>query len=92
MAGPGGQRGPGGPGGPRGGMGGKPKNTKQAIKRLFGYISADSWKIGIVLLCASSRGAVVGLGFACGGVDMPFFDPPCSHVAYLIGQHDQFLS
>ena len=42
--------GPGGHGGPRG-MGGKPKNTKQTIKRLFSYISADSWKIGIVLLC-----------------------------------------
>ena len=53
MAGPRGMGpGPGGPGGPGGrGMGGKPKNTKQAIKRLFGYISADSWKIGIVLLC-----------------------------------------
>ena len=54
MAGPRGGMGPGpgGPGGPGGrGMGGKPKNTKQAIKRLFGYISADSWKIGIVLLC-----------------------------------------
>ena len=52
MAGPGGHRGPGGPGGPGPrGMGGKPKNTKQTIKRLFGYISADSWKIGIVFLC-----------------------------------------
>ena len=48
MAGPRGMGpGPGGPGGPGRGMGGKPKNTKQAIKRLFGYISADSWKIGI---------------------------------------------
>ena len=47
MAGPRGGMGP----GPRGGMGGKPKNTKQAVKRLFSYISADSWKIGIVLFC-----------------------------------------
>lgn len=35
-----------------GGMaGGKPKNVKQSVSRLFGYISESKWKLGIVILC-----------------------------------------
>lgn len=40
-----------GPGGKRGMAGGKPKNLKKTIGRLFGYISHEKWKLGIVLIC-----------------------------------------
>lgn len=30
---------------------GKPKNVKQNVTRLFGYISESKWKLGIVVLC-----------------------------------------
>lgn len=58
MAGPGKGPGAGGPGPKGGGPKGqkaamaikKPKNTKQAVKRIFSYISQDTWKLCIVLL------------------------------------------
>ena len=42
-----------GPGGPRGGMGakGKPKNTKQTIKRLFGYVGKYKFRLIGVIFC-----------------------------------------
>ena len=44
-------RGPGrGPGGPRG-MGGKPKNMKNTIKRLMGYVAKYKFLLILVLLC-----------------------------------------
>ena len=44
-------RGPGrGPGGPRG-MGGKPKNMKNTIKRLLGYVAKYKFHLVFVLLC-----------------------------------------
>ena len=44
-------RGPGrGPGGPRG-MGGKPKNMKNTIKRLMGYVAKYKFHLVFVLLC-----------------------------------------
>lgn len=58
MAGPGKEPGAGGPGpkggGPKGQKGAMaikmPKNTKQVVKRIFSYISQDTWKLFIVLL------------------------------------------
>ncbi|MBR5800285.1 MAG: ABC transporter ATP-binding protein, partial [Lachnospiraceae bacterium] len=44
---PGGGRGPGG----RGMAMGKPKNMKQTIGRLFGYIAHEKWKLFIVFAC-----------------------------------------
>ena len=48
---------PGGPGG-RGGRGGrgampsgKPQNSKETIKRLFNYLSGNTWKLALVFLC-----------------------------------------
>lgn len=41
-----------GPGGKHGAMkGGKPKNSKDTIKRLLGYVQKDKWKIVIVFFC-----------------------------------------
>ena len=58
MGGPGrgpGGRGHGGPGKGRGkgpGMpGGKPANTMKSVKRLFGYIRKDRFKLMLVLFC-----------------------------------------
>ncbi len=53
--------GPGPGAGPRGGRRGgraampvkKPKNVKKTIGRLFGYISGEKWKLGIVFLCVA---------------------------------------
>ncbi len=44
---PGGGRGPGG----RGMAMGKPKNMKQTIGRLFGYIAHEKWKLFVVFAC-----------------------------------------
>lgn len=44
-------QGPHGGHGPRGMAGGKPKNVKQTVGRLFGYISQDKWKLIVVCLC-----------------------------------------
>lgn len=48
-----GQPGPKGPGKKNAGRmaAGKPKNVKQNVGRLFGYISESRWKLGIVVLC-----------------------------------------
>ncbi len=52
MGGPGkGGPGKGGPGGHRGMPGGKPKNIKQTLGRLWGYISRDRWKLILVAFC-----------------------------------------
>lgn len=48
MPGPG--RGP-GRGGRNMGLGGKPKNTKETLGRLFGYIKKDKWKLALVFAC-----------------------------------------
>lgn len=33
------------------GPGGKPKNTKETLQRLFGYIKKDKWKLILVFIC-----------------------------------------
>lgn len=33
------------------GPGGKPKNTKETLQRLFGYIKKDKWKLILVFVC-----------------------------------------
>ena len=48
--------GPGGPGGMRG-PGGKPKNTKAAIGRIFGYIRNDVPMLFLVLICVLTNTA-----------------------------------
>ena len=48
MPGPG--RGP-GRGGRNMGPGGKPKNTRETLGRLFGYIKKDKWKLALVFAC-----------------------------------------
>ena len=62
MRGPGGpgRRGP-GPGGPRGG--GQPKNTKQTIKRLVGYVAKYKFRlmlVGLCMLCSTATSLVGG--------------------------------
>ncbi len=50
--GPGPRPGPGPRGGPPGrGPGGKPKNAKQTISRLLGYLKPHYWKLALVLCC-----------------------------------------
>ncbi len=44
-------RGPGGPGRGMRGPGGKPKNTKETIKRLLGYMGEHKFKLVLVLIC-----------------------------------------
>ncbi len=52
MPGPGGPgRGPGGPGQRGRIQGGKPKNTKQTIKRLIGYVAEYKLRLVLVLIC-----------------------------------------
>ncbi len=54
----------GGPRGARGGniKGGKPKNIMPVIKRIFGYLSKDKYKLVVALLCilASSGASLTG--------------------------------